>query len=370
MTRIAIQPVMAGRAGGGPETYERELIRGLAALDPVTDYRLLTLSPAATAAVDPGAANFRATVLPGALRPVQMALGLPWEVLRQRVSLLHAAYIAPPASPVPYLFTLHCSSPFLRPEWFPPAIRRRLLFLIGRGMRAARHILCVSQHVKDMAVAHYGVDPGRLSVVHNGVGAHFRPLDEEEAAPTLARYGITAPYVFCAARFEKRKNLPAVLAAFARHRARGGDPALTLVLAGDMSWERAALDAQIDALGLRGAVRLPGYIPNADLPAVYSRALFFAYPSLWEGFGIPVLEAMACGTPVLSSATTSIPEVAGKAALLVDPASQAEVTAGFARLAGDATLRARLAAEGPARAGRFSWAATAQGTLDAYRRWS
>jgi glycosyltransferase involved in cell wall biosynthesis len=368
--RIAIQPVMAGRSGGGPETYERALVHGIAALDRTTDYQVMCLSQAAVQVLSPDQENFHPLVLPGRVRPLQMSLGLSWELLRRKVDLLHAAYIAPPFCPVPYVFTLHCSSPFMRPDWFPPAIRRRLLFLIGRGMRSARHVLCVSQNVKDLAVAHYGVDPDRLSVVHNGVGAHFRPVPAAEAAPVLDRLGLTPPYVFCAARFEKRKNLDGTLRAFARYRRAGGDPALALVLAGDMSWEKPQLEALIAELGLRGAVKLPGYIPNHDLPAVYSQALFFAYPSLWEGFGIPVLEAMACGVPVLSSSTTSIPEVAGEAALLVDPASDEALAAGFAALADDADLRARLAVAGPKRAARFSWDRCAAETLAIYRRFA
>lgn len=366
MAVIGILPVMAGRSGGGPETYERELVHGLAAADPATRYEVLCLNEAAARVLTPAAGNVGVSVLPGRFRPVAMTAGLVWGLRRRRVDFLHAAYIAPPWCPVPYVFTLHCSSPFMRPDYFPPAIRRRLLFLLGRGMADAAHVIAVSQNVKDYAVAHYGTDPARISVVHNGVGAHFRPVPAAEAAPVLERHGLPARYVFCAARFEKRKNLDGALRAFAALYRE--DPGLHLVIAGDMSWERARLTALIDDLGLRAAVVLPGYIPNADLPAVYSQALFFAYPSLWEGFGIPVLEAMACGVPVLTSDVTSIPEVAGDAALLVDPASDAALRDGFLRMASDAGLRARLAAAGPARAARFSWARCVAETRAVYRR--
>jgi glycosyltransferase involved in cell wall biosynthesis len=367
MTAIGILPVMAGRAGGGPETYERELIHHIARLDPETRYEVLCLNRAAAAVLSPGG-NVGTTVLPGHFRPLAMTAGLVWGVMRRRVGFLHAAYIAPPVSPVPYVFTLHCSSPFERPDFFPPAIRARLLFLIGRGMAAARHIIAVSQDVKDRAVAHYRADPDRITVVHNGVGAHFRPIPPAEAAPVLARHGLPARFVFCAARFEKRKNLDGALRAFAAlHRT---DPTIRLVIAGDMSWERARLSALIGDLGLGDAVVLPGYIPNADLPAVYSACLFFAFPSLWEGFGIPVLEAMACGAPVLTSAVTALPEVAGDAALLVDPLSDEAMAAGFAALGTDPALRAQLAAAGPARAARFSWGRCAAETLAVYRRFA
>jgi glycosyltransferase involved in cell wall biosynthesis len=364
---IGILPVMAGRAGGGPETYERELVQALARLDPATRYEVLCLNAAAARVLAAGG-NIATSVLPGRLRPVALTAGLLWGLARRRVTFLHAAYIAPPVSTVPYVFTLHCSSPFMRPDFFPPAIRWRLLFLIGRGMARARHVIAVSQSVKDHAVAHYRIDPARISVVHNGVGAHFRPLTPAEAAPVLARHGIGGRFVFCAARFEKRKNLDGALRAFAA--LRRADPAIRLVIAGDMSWEAARLGALIAALGLGEAVLLPGYIPNADLPAVYSACLFFAYPSLWEGFGIPLIEAMACGAPVLSSAVTAIPEVAGDAALLVDPHSEAALAAAFMALGTDDALRARLAAAGPARAARFSWDRCAAETLAVYRRFA
>ncbi len=368
MTVIGILSVMAGRSGGGPETYEVELIHGLARQDPETRYEVMCLSDAAARVLTPVSGNVGVSVLPGHFRPAAMSAGLLWGLSRRRVGLLHAAYIAPPVSTVPYVFTLHCSSPFMRPDWFPPAIRRRLLFLMGRGMQQAAHVIAVSQNVKDYAVAHYGTDPERITVIHNGVGAHFRPVPTAESVPVRARYGLPERYVFCAARFEKRKNLDGALRAFAH--LRRADPGLALVIAGDMSWERAQLTALITDLGLGEAVVLPGYIPNTDLPAVYSGALFFVYPSLWEGFGIPVIEAMACGVPVLTSDVTSIPEVAGSAALMVDPASDQELRDGFLAIGTDAALRARLAAAGPVQAARFSWNRCVAETRTVYRRFA
>ncbi len=367
MTRIALFPVMAGRSGGGPETYERELVHGIAALDGDTDYRLTCLNAAAARALDPGKANFRSHILPGRLRPVAMTLGLPRVLRREKIDFMHAAYIAPPWSPVRYMFTLHCSSPFAAPELFPPLIRTRLLFLIGRGMREAEHVVCVSRDVLERARDHYGVSEERMSVVHNGVGAHFRPMSAEERAPVLARYGIRGRYVFAAARFEKRKNLIRLFEAFARYRVEV-DPECRLALAGDMTWEAEAVGAKIAALGLEGAILRLGYVAHHDLPALYGGAEFFAFPSLWEGFGIPVLEAMASGTPVLTSNVTALPEIAGDAAVLVDPLSVEAIAAGMAALGPGAALRTRLSAAGLVQAARFSWARTAAETLALYRR--
>lgn len=369
MTRIAVFPVMAGRNGGGPETYERELVRGLAALDSQTDYRVTCLNAAAGRALDTGAANFRTEIIPGRSRPVAMTFGLPWLLKRDKIDLMHAAYIAPPWSPVRYIFTLHCSSPFTMPELFPPAIRARLLFLIRRGMRDAAHIICVSQDVLERAREHYGVAADRVSVVYNGVGAHFRPMAPEERSLILARYGLNGRYIFTAARFEKRKNLARLLQAFARYREEV-DPECRLVLAGDMTWEAGPIGQLIAELGIEQAVVRLGYVQNTDLPALYGGALFFGFPSIWEGFGIPVLEAMACGTPVLTSNTSSLPEVAGDAAVLIDPLSVDAIADGMRRLGTDPALRSRLSAEGRSRASRFSWQQTAADTLELYKRYS
>lgn len=382
MSRIAIFPVMAGRAGGGPLTYERELVRGLAAIDTDTDYRLTCLNQAAAKTLDPSAANFSTHFIPGRLRPVAMTLGLQHVLRRERIDLMHAAYMAPPWSPTRYVFTLHCSSPFATPHLYPPAMRARLLFLIRCGMRDAAHIICVSRDVLEGARDYYGVSEDRMSVVHNGVGAHFRATTPEEQAPVLARYGLEGRYIFTAAAFEKRKNLSRLLEAFARYRrdsdplcrlALAGDPMLVdpncqLPLASDMGWETRPLGRYITELGLEDAVVLLGYVAAKDLPALYGGALFFAFPSLWEGFGIPVIEAMACGAPVLTSNNSALPEVAGDCAVFVNPASIDSIAEGMAQLGCDAALRERLSAAGVARAAQFSWARTASETLDVYRR--
>jgi glycosyltransferase involved in cell wall biosynthesis len=367
MSRIALFPVMAGRNGGGPETYERELARGLAAIDTDTDYRVTCLNEAAGMALATGAPNFQTRIIPGRLRPVAMTFGLQWLLRREKIDLMHAAYIAPPWSPVRYVFTLHCSSPFAVPELFPPAIRARLLFLIRCGMRDAAHIICVSQDVLERAREHYGVPSERMTVVYNGVGSHFRAMTPEERAPVLERYGLSGRYIFTAARFEKRKNLARLLQAFARYH-REVDPECRLALAGDMTWEAGPLGRLIAELGLDSAVQRLGYVANHDLPAIYGGAVFFAFPSIWEGFGLPVIEAMASGTPVLTSNTSSLPEVAGNAAILVDPHSTDAIADGMARLGSDAALRTRLSAVGQVHAARFSWAQTAKETLEVYRR--
>ena len=358
---------MTGRQAGGPETYEGELVRNLAQLDHESRYSIICLNQAAADALHVANENFSFHVLRPAARLISMTLSLPWYLKANRIDLLHAAYISPPYAPVDHTFTLHCSSPFVRPELFPPLIRARLRILIARGMRTARHVICVSQNVLDLAAEHYGVPRDRMSVIHNGVGEHFRPVAEGERRAVLAAAGVEGPYALYAGRFEPRKNMLRVIEAFDVFR-REVAPGMKLVLAGRKTWQGAEVDALVRRLELGSHVVEIGHVANERLPAWYGGAEMFLFPSLWEGFGIPVVEAMACGTPVITSNVSSLPEVAGGAALLVDPCSVVEIAGAMERLHRDRALRERLGAAGLARARDFSWRRTAEQTLALYRR--
>ncbi|MFO1039737.1 MAG: glycosyltransferase family 1 protein [Geminicoccaceae bacterium] len=364
--RLGIFCVMAGRGAGGPETYETEIVRRIGDLDRQSDLHLYCLSAAAAKALPTGRSEgVEHHVLRPAFRPAAMSLTLPWRLHRDRIDLLHAAYIPPPWTRVPLVFTLHCSSPFVRPELFPPAIRARLLALIGLGMRQARRVVCVSEDVRRHALKHYDVPEQRLVVVHNGVGDHFTPTPEDMLAPALARYGIRRPYVLAVGRAEPRKNLERVIAAAARVRRRMPD--LSLVLAGAPSWAERGLQAALAAEGGSHG-KWVGYVPNREMPLLYGGAAVFLFPSLWEGFGIPVLEAMACGTPVITSDGSSLPEVAGDAALLVDPTDTEAIAQALDRVLSDPALAATLHERGRRQAARFSWQRTAVETLAVYEQ--
>ncbi len=366
--RIGILVVMAGREAGGPETYEHNLVRALAALDEHNEYHILGFSEAALDSFGVHRENVHYHRLAGGVRAMQMSLGLSHTARRQRLDLLHAAFIAPPFRPVDYVFTLHCSSPFMHPEMYPPLIRWRLKFLIQRGMRQARHIMCVSRNVLDLAREYYGIPEERMSVVYNGISEHFRPVPALERADFLASLGLEEPYFLFAGRFEPRKNVPRILRAFHRfHHEVDATP--RLVLAGNSTWDGDRVEETLEKLALGDAVmRLGTHIDNERMPALYSGAMALIYPSLWEGFGLPVIEAMACGTPVLTSNLSSLPEVAGDAALLVDPTDVDEIAHGMERLATDDALRNGLIAKGLARAAAFSWRNTARQVLDVYQR--
>ena len=217
-------------------------------------------------------------------------------------------------------------------------------------------MIAISQATKDDLVAHYGVPKEKIPVVYHGVEPRFRPTPDP-AVP--ARYGLPSRYFLYLGTLQPRKNLERLLQAYAQ--LSGDVPAL--VLAGAKGWYFERIAAAIAALGLGERVFLPGYVPDEDVPALLTGALALVFPSLYEGFGLPVLEAMACGTPVVTANTSSLPEVVGEAGLLVDPLRVDEIAAAMQRLLADEALRAELSRRGLERAGLFSWDRCARETL-------
>lgn len=365
--RIGIFAVMAGRQAGGPETYEHGLVEALARVDTRNEYQVLCLDHTAARSFDVSSPNMRVRALWPGSRVISMSASLPWVLWRERIDLLHATFTPPPVSPRPYVFTHHCFSTFAHPEFYAPAIRLRLNALIVRGLKRARRIICVSENVRDLTAEKFRLPHERMPVVYNGVGPNFRPLDRELARVEVARrYRVDAPFVLYVGKLESRKNIVRLLEAFRMFRAEIRAP-YTLVLAGRRTPMSAGIDAAIDSLGLRAHVIEIGHLPNADLPLLYNAAEMFALPSLWEGFGIPVVESMACATPVITSNVSSLPEVTDGAALLVDPYRIDDIGAAMLRLARDAPLRATLAERGLRRAQHFTWEQTARRTLAVYQ---
>ena len=365
--QIGIFVVMAGRNAGGPETYEHSLVRNMAELDQTNEYCILCLSQQAANSFRLSRPNFRYRVLWPKSRILSMSLGLPWVLKKEGVELLHAAYVAPPFVPVNYLFTLHCSSTFIHPEFYPPTVRLRLNSLINNAIKYAKHIICVSQHVMESVIEHYGISQERMSVVHNGIGKNFRPVESSEYSRILSRYDIKDDYMLFVGRFEPRKNITRILEAFNIYR-HEVDNKTKLVLAGNKTWSRKEVDETISRLDLASHILEIGHVDNDDLPALYSGTKAFIFPSLWEGFGIPVIEAMACGAPVLTSNLSALPEIAGNAALLVDPYSVTDIAAGMQRIVGETSLRSQLRQRGLVRAQEFSWQKTAQETFTVYNK--
>jgi glycosyltransferase involved in cell wall biosynthesis len=358
------------RSAGGPETYELELIRALSRIDRRNEYFIYCTSRKGVAAF--GAENFTYRVLKPASRWLSIAFTLPALLKRDGIDLLHCTYAPPPFPNRPFVFTMHCVSNFRHPEFYPSIIRWRLNSLQRIGLRRAKWILCVSDFVKSYLREELNVDENRMTTVYNGVGREFAPAAPEICRGILReRLSIDYPYVLYVGKLQARKNLVRVIRAYAQYRRETKSEA-RLVLAGKRVQTSEGIDETIRELSLENDVVQIGYVPQPStdpcsaLPYLYSGARMFVFPSLYEGFGIPVVEAMASGTPVITSSTTSLPEVAGNAAEMVDPNSTEEIAAAMARIDQCPSIRERLIRRGLERAGEFTWERCAAATLNAY----
>ncbi len=282
---------------------------------------------------------------------------------RARPSVLFVpAHVVPLLHP-PTVVTIHDVGYRVFPETHTARRRLELELSTRWSLRAARHVITISHASKRDLVAWYGADPARITVTHLGLSAGFTPPPPPRLRDTLARYRLAQrPYLLYTGTIQPRKNLLRAIDALALTLAAGYD--LDLAIAGKRGWLSAPIERRAGERGIAQRVHFLGYVPDADLPALMAGAFAFLFPSLYEGFGMPVLEAMACGAPVITSDSSSLPEVAGDAALLVDPLDPAAIAAAIQRLSDDPALRADLQRRGLARARQFTWDACARQTLD------
>ena len=280
--------------------------------------------------------------------------------------LLHApAYVAPRRLDVPLVLTIYDLVALRHPELARRANVAHYRLRLPRSARAAARIIVPLECVARQVVEHLGVDRDRVRVVPLGVDAGFRPPSAAAVASVREHYALGAPFVLFVGNIEPKKNLPTLLRAFAEL-TRHGLPH-ELVIAGTRGWKCRCVFRLPAELGIEDRVRFLGYVAEADLPGLYGAAELFAFPSLIEGFGLPPLEAMACGTPVVTSDAEALVETAGDAAEHV-PARDAEALAdAMRRVLGDQALRERLCQAGLARAAQFTWQRTAEATRAVYR---
>lgn len=370
--RIGIDYTPAVRQRAGIGRILRGLVGALAQIDPINQYVLLTAGRAAgvTGATFP--VNFRHRSIPLSDRLLailwhRLRLPLPVNLWTGPLDLFHAPdFVLPPVYHCRTLVTIHDLS-FLRyPQCADARLRAYLSRVVPRAVRRANRVLADSRSTADDLITLLGVPATRIAVVYGGIGPEFHPVtDEATLAAVCARYGLRRPFILAVGTIEPRKNYSRLVEAVARLRQHR--PELTLVIVGAKGWLYQELFATIERLGQGSAVIFPGYVADADLPAIYSAAAALAFPSLYEGFGFPVLEAMACGTPVVCSNVSSLPEVAGEAALQVSPEDVNALAAALSRLLGDPALRADLIARGREQAARFPWSAAATTLLQVYR---
>lgn len=282
------------------------------------------------------------------------------------VRLFHATdHLLPRLRSARSVFTLHDLAFVHFPQHFTPRNRVYLRAMVPRFLERADRVIVVSEHTREDVVAQYGLDPGRVHVVPEGVDPRFRPDPAPSAIDAVRRrYGLPRRMILYVGTIQPRKNLTTLVDAFARLRTGHSD--VGLVIAGARGWLYEPFLQRLRDPDLGSSVVLAGRIAEPDLPAVFAAAEIFVYPSLFEGFGLPPLEAMASGIPVVSSDATSLPEVVGDAGVLVPPLDVEGWATALERLLGDPEERARLRAAGLARAAGFTWDEAARRTADVY----
>lgn len=289
----------------------------------------------------------------------------PIVLRRIKADLVHApVFVGPLIAPCPMVITIHDLSFIRFPQLFPSVNRLYLRIMTQLSARRARRLIAVSEHAASESVCLLDVPRDRIDVVYHGVDPRFRPLPPDQVAAFRDQHSLPERFVLFVGTLEPRKNLVRLVEAFARVR----DGQTKLVLVGGKGWLYDDLFAQVESLGLNEEVIFAGYVRSEELPLWYNAASALAYPSLYEGFGLPVLEAQACGTPVLTSNVSSLPEAGGEAALLVPPRDVAAIAEALNRLLMEAALRDELRERGLAHAEAFSWPSTARETVRVYRR--
>jgi glycosyltransferase involved in cell wall biosynthesis len=375
--RVAIDVTAALNQRAGIGRFVRELVRGLVRIDTETDYCLLHAKPDHGGPLDlPSAPNVSTRQLPLRQRWLDILwhrarLPAPADLLAGGADVFHAPnFVLPALACARGVVTVHDLAFRFHPECAVPSLRAYLESAVPRAVRRANLVLADSENTRQDIIALMNAPPNRVVVVPGAVDERFhRRPDEQEIHALRQRLGLEpgTPFILTVGTLEPRKNLVTLVDALAIAKARRDLPH-KLVVVGGHGWLAGPILEHITASPIRGDVIFPGFVDDADLPTLYAAADIFAFPSLYEGFGLPVLEAMAIGTPVIASNTSSIPEVASDAAVLIAPRDTEAWASELARLAGDANTRADLIQRGRQQSRAYSWDDSARVLLDCYQR--
>jgi len=368
---IGINFTAALRQQAGIGRYTRGLVDALTRLDRKNQYTLVVTSDSPLERLPALPDNFRLKVLPLSERLLTILwyrLYLPLAVDRWAgpFDLFHSPdFVLPPLDQAAGLLTVHDLSFMKHPHGAVPKLRRWLNKVVPRSVARAQHILADSASTKQDLETLLGVPPAKISVVGAGVEARFKPVtDTARLAEVRAAYNLPERFILSLGTLEPRKNFVGLIQAFDHLQA--GNPNLHLVIAGGKGWLYDDIFAAAARSPATKRIHLIGFVADEDLPALYTLAHVFAYPSHYEGFGIPVLEAMACGTPVVTANNSSLPEVAGEAALLIPASDIKAIVGAIDQVCTDSSLREKNINNGFAQAARFTWEGAAQTLLAIY----
>ena len=363
LLRAGIDAHMVGGQETGNETYVRGLVEGFKAFTSRLEVFVYHVGSPWT---QPDGHQHFGRLL-SANPYMRLGLELPLRSLAQRLDILHMTYSTPLWSAAPMVLTVHDICYATNPEWFSERDLRVLSSNVPRSLRAAAHVITDSQSARGQIIEHYHVPDSKISMIPIGAGPAAEPISLEDARGELAALGVDTarPFLLAVGNLQPRKNLVRLLEAFKELVGpRGHD--VDLVIVGPRHFRAEEAVAASAAVAER--VRFTGYVTDRQLAAFYRCSIAFVFPSLYEGFGLPALEAMSHGVPVACSNAGSLPEVTGDAALLFDPLSVEAIIDAVDRVLGDADLRKRLSAAGFERAKQFSWTKSAELTLDVYEK--
>lgn len=351
--------------------YVVELGRELVRHGDDVDLRLIKPFTTPAAGLDEIA---NAHAIRGSRLPAFMSIGPP-QIARvaQRIgaTVVHDPFGVSPfliprrIAPFARIVTLHDVIPFIYPETHARLTNLLFRSYIPRTLRYVDTIVTVSEASKRDIVKHLRVDPSRVKVIMNGVAERFSPAPRSDVQRAVGRYGIEGPYILTVGAIQARKNLETLFTAYRAIRDAGYSHPLVVI--GKEAWKTAGAFARLAELGLEGSVHFTGYVPEGDLPPLYSGASVFVFPSLYEGFGLPPLEAMACGAATITSNASSLPEVVGEAGIMVDPLDDVAMMREISRVLDDDELRGWLGQRGIERAREFTWQRSADAHLRLYQ---
>lgn len=367
---IAIDAHSVGAQLGGNESYATNLIEALAEIDQTNRYTLYVTKPVALERFNNRWPNFQVKQTLPHTPLLRIPLTLSRELRRHPVDILHVQYTAPPFAPCPVVTTIHDLAFEHLPETFNRRSWMQLRLTVRRTARRAAHIITVSEYSRGDISRTYGIAPERITVTPEAAPAHFAPVtNETELRRIRESYGIQENYILSVGSIQPRKNLVRLIEAYSCLRGVHREVKLPqLVLAGKRGWLDNETFRAAERSALGKDILFTGYVPEPDLVGLYSGAICFVYPSYFEGFGLPVVEAMQCGVPVITGDRTSLPEVVGDAGLLFDPFDTQALVDALTLVISDPAYRAGLRAKGLVRAKHFNWRTTAQLTLGAYQR--
>jgi glycosyltransferase involved in cell wall biosynthesis len=361
--RFAIDAHAIGRHLTGNEVYVRSLLREFAQIDRHSEFLAYISEPGAEKWVPQ-----RFHVRRVASNPYTR---LGWDLARltraDRPDLVHVQYTAPLMGRVPIVVTVHDVSFLEHPEYFTLIRRSQLRYTVAQTVRHAARIITVSEFSRDAILRAYDIPPNKVSVIPNAANPHFRSIGREKAQQAVRnRLKFSAPFVFSVGDLQPRKNQIGLIKAFAELLSAHSHLTHHLVLTGKETWFTPKVRDAARHSGFAERIHFTGFVEDAELLELYNACDCFVFPSFYEGFGLPILEAMACGKAVACSNTSAMPEVADGAGLLFNPRNTGDITRAIADILRDPALRGRMERLGLQRAAQFTWQKSARATLDVY----